>query len=89
MIFYVLQVTWRKTSDPSPLTVGTLIYVQDSRLHISYIEYRGEWNLYIKNVSHSDAGIYECQVSTNMRDMRKYVLLNIKGEIYYGYMEIL
>jgi hypothetical protein len=23
-----------------------------------------------------------------MRDMRKYVLLNIKGEIYYGYMEI-
>jgi hypothetical protein len=27
-------------------------------------------------------------VSTKMRDMRKYVLLNIKGEIYYGYMEI-
>lgn len=71
-------VSWRKTSEPNPLTVGTLIYVPDSRLRVSYIEYRGEWNLYINNVSHSDAGLYECQVSTQMRDMRKYILLNVK-----------
>jgi hypothetical protein len=75
-----LQVVWRRTSQPHPISVGLDIYVPDDRYHVQHIPYRGSWNLMIKNVNLNDAGVYECQISAKERaGSRRLVLLNVLG----------
>lgn len=63
-------VVWRRTSDPNPLTIGELTYVADDRFQIHRVEEKGEWNLAIKHVRLTDAGMYECQISTKEKNIR-------------------
>ncbi|XP_041360435.1 junctional adhesion molecule B-like [Gigantopelta aegis] len=71
-------VVWRLASDPNPLTIGQLTYVGDKRFHMVHDPLSVEWNLHIRNVSLDDAGVYECQVSSRTRSIRKLVLLKVK-----------
>lgn len=66
-------VIWRKTTDTNPLTVGKMTYAPDERYQIYNIPEKGEWNLFIKNIQHNDSGIYECQISTKEKYIRKLI----------------
>ncbi|XP_021346020.1 obscurin-like protein 1 isoform X1 [Mizuhopecten yessoensis] len=70
-------VIWRRTADPNPLSIGNTVFVADDRYHVNYIDYRVQWDLYIKNVSRKDAGLYECQVSSRERNIRRVVFLTV------------
>ncbi|KAK3098293.1 hypothetical protein FSP39_018040, partial [Pinctada imbricata] len=72
------SVIWRRTSQPSPISVGTDIFAPDDRYHVQHLPYRGNWNLLIKNVNARDSGVYECQISAKERaGSRRLVLLNV------------
>ncbi|KAL5004921.1 hypothetical protein ScPMuIL_018377 [Solemya velum] len=70
-------VVWRKVTSSSPLTIGTYTYVADKRFQVNHVPHRDQWNLLIKHVSVQDAGVYECQVSSKHKKIRKMVILHI------------
>ena len=78
--FYLLQVIWRKASQPTPLTIGELTYVPDDRFKLHHIPDKGEWNLFIKNIQPHDAGMYECQISSKEKYIRKLIQVNVIGK---------
>ena len=81
LISLLSQVIWRKASQPNPITVGELTYVADERFKLHHIPDKGEWNLFIKNIQHSDAGMYECQISSKEKYIRKLIQVNVIGKI--------
>lgn len=70
-------VVWRKVSEPNPLTVGKVTFVADSRIQTHHVVHKDQWNLHIRNVGKSDAGAYECQISTKDRNLRKIFYLKV------------
>ncbi|XP_018021847.1 uncharacterized protein LOC108678027 [Hyalella azteca] len=58
-------VTWLKREDDQLLTVGQLVYVSEERLRVSQCHRTKAWELFIKDVHKSDAGQYECQLTTH------------------------
>ncbi|XP_045156445.1 zwei Ig domain protein zig-8-like [Mercenaria mercenaria] len=75
-------VVWRKATYPNPLTVGKMTYVPDDRYQVHHIPERGEWNLNIKNIRLNDSGIYECQISTKEKYIRKLIQVIVKDRPY-------
>jgi len=59
------SVSWLRHKDVNLLSVGTYVYTKDSRMMVSEDLSRGEWELRITDIHHSDAGNYECQINTN------------------------
>ncbi|XP_036335533.1 uncharacterized protein LOC118745958 isoform X2 [Rhagoletis pomonella] len=57
-------VAWIRHRDLHILTVGTYTYTTDQRFQTSYHRDIDEWTLQIKWAQQRDAGIYECQIST-------------------------
>ena len=47
---FLLQVVWRKSSDPNPLTVGRKRYVDDNRVMVEHMPMGQDWHLLIKQV---------------------------------------
>ncbi|XP_068148998.1 zwei Ig domain protein zig-8 [Drosophila tropicalis] len=69
-------VAWIRHRDLHILTVGTYTYTTDQRFQTSYHRDIDEWTLQIKWAQQRDAGVYECQIST--QPVRSYsVNLNI------------
>lgn len=60
-----LLVSWLRHKDVNLLSVGTYLYTKDPRMMVSEDLSRGEWELRITEIRHSDAGSYECQINTN------------------------
>lgn len=59
-------VSWlRRKESPSLLTVGLTTYSADERFFVEHVRHLQNWGLLIKHVQPSDAGHYECQVSTH------------------------
>lgn len=50
---------------PALLTVGLTTYSADDRFFVEHARHVQNWGLFIKHVLPSDAGLYECQVSTH------------------------
>ncbi|WAQ99777.1 BASI-like protein, partial [Mya arenaria] len=75
-------VSWRKASAPSPLIVGKMVFTADNRFQVAHVPDREEWNLLIKNVNHDDAGLYECQVSSKEKYIRRIVRVIVKDRPY-------
>lgn len=73
-------VTWRKAIPSVPLTVGLYTYYGDPRFQTHHVIHKGQWNLHIRNVSVLDSGAYECQVSTQTRDIRRAFFLTVKEQ---------
>ncbi|XP_053203791.1 hemicentin-1-like [Panonychus citri] len=57
-------VSWIRRRDLNVLTVGKYTYTPDQRFQAVHMENSDDWSLQIGYTSKSDAGIYECQVST-------------------------
>ncbi|XP_018318716.1 zwei Ig domain protein zig-8 [Agrilus planipennis] len=60
------MVSWvRKGENPALLTYGLATYSADERFMVEHVRHLQNWGLLIKKVQQSDAGVYECQVSTH------------------------
>lgn len=70
-------VVWRRLESSFPLTSGTMTVVADTRLQIGHVEYKNQWDLMIKNVQPDDEGVYECQVASRDKTIRKLVQLTV------------
>lgn len=79
-ILFVFQVSWIRHRDIHILTVGAYTYTSDQRFQaIHHRSHSDQWTLHIKWAQKRDAGIYECQVSTQpVRSI--FVTLNVVGE---------
>ncbi|XP_022238565.1 protein amalgam-like isoform X3 [Limulus polyphemus] len=76
-------VSWIRRRDLHLLTVGTETYINEDRFSSAHIEGGQDWPLMIKYPQTTDAGIYECQVSSDPK-ITFLVQLNIvvpKAEI--------
>merc|ERR1719412_1991767 len=69
-------VSWIRKRDSHILTVDSTTFISDDRFYILKPERRHVWTLRIRYVQPRDAGIYECQVSTEPK-MSHFVQLNI------------
>ncbi|XP_065169072.1 hemicentin-2-like [Atheta coriaria] len=58
-------VSWIRKHDYHLLTVGLTTYSADDRFMVEHVRHLQNWGLLIKHVQFSDAGLYECQVSTH------------------------
>lgn len=65
-----------------PLTSGTMIVVADNRLQIGHVQFKNQWDLMIKNVQPDDAGVYECQVASTDKTIRRLVQLTVIGRYF-------
>ncbi|KAJ8304019.1 hypothetical protein KUTeg_017602, partial [Tegillarca granosa] len=72
-----MTVTWRKTEDPNPISIGDFIFSPDKRFSIVKVEEKDEWNLRIKKITMDDAGMYKCEVSSRIKKLFGLVLLRI------------
>ncbi|KAH3833734.1 hypothetical protein DPMN_107049 [Dreissena polymorpha] len=70
-------VVWRKVGTSFPLTSGTLTVVADKRFQVGHIDFKSHWDLMIKNVKLEDDGVYECQISSKDRTVRRLITLNV------------
>ncbi|KAJ8951211.1 hypothetical protein NQ318_010238, partial [Aromia moschata] len=58
-------VSWIRKRDYHLLTVGLATYNTDDRFMVEHVRHLQNWGLLIKKVHPSDAGLYECQISTH------------------------
>lgn len=56
--------SWIRVRDHHILTVDRANFIADERFHAFNVDETGYWTLQIKYVQGRDAGLYECQVST-------------------------
>ncbi|XP_063928934.1 protein sidekick-like isoform X1 [Zophobas morio] len=71
-------VSWIRHRDIHILTVSSYTYTSDQRFQAHHTKDTQEWTLQIKWAQKRDAGIYECQIST--QPVRSYfVNLNVVG----------
>lgn len=61
---FPLQISWIRHRDLLILTVATYTFTTDQRFQTAYHRDTNEWTLHIKWVQPADAGMYECQIST-------------------------
>ncbi|XP_064609164.1 MAM domain-containing glycosylphosphatidylinositol anchor protein 1-like [Liolophura sinensis] len=69
-------VVWRKASEPNPLTIGLVPYIENPRLSVTHDKSRSHWKLHIKNVKPRHAGVYECQISSKS-NLIKLIMLRV------------
>jgi len=75
----LLQVSWIRHRDIHILTVGSYTYTSDQRFQAVHHVANDDWTLQIKWAQGRDAGVYECQIST--QPVRSYfVNLQIVGK---------
>ncbi|KAH3777222.1 lachesin-like [Dreissena polymorpha] len=70
-------VVWRRHEHSFPLTSGSLTVVADDRIQIGHVDFKNQWDLMIKNVQPEDEGVYECQVASTNRNIRRLVSLTV------------
>ncbi|CAK1544341.1 unnamed protein product [Leptosia nina] len=58
------EVSWIRHRDLHILTVGGYTYTSDQRFQATHSPQTDDWTLQIKWAQQRDAGVYECQVST-------------------------
>ncbi|CAG9796818.1 unnamed protein product [Diatraea saccharalis] len=62
--FSAEKVSWIRHRDLHILTVGGYTYTSDQRFQATHSAHTDDWTLHIKWAQQRDAGVYECQVST-------------------------
>ncbi|XP_050697051.1 uncharacterized protein LOC126985763 [Eriocheir sinensis] len=59
------MVTWMKRDKDQLLTVGAQVYSSEARYSVSHSRHQKMWELQVRDVRKSDAGLYECQLTTH------------------------
>ncbi|XP_042211002.1 lachesin-like isoform X2 [Homarus americanus] len=59
------MVAWLKRDDDQLLTVGQQVYASETRFSVVHADHMEAWELWVKEVQLTDAGQYECQLTTN------------------------
>ncbi|KAK8377196.1 hypothetical protein O3P69_013680 [Scylla paramamosain] len=59
------MVTWLKRDEDQLLTAGSVIYSSEKRYSVSHVRHQQLWELTVMDVKLSDAGTYECQMTTH------------------------
>lgn len=80
-IICVFQISWMKRDEKNNLkllTYGLLTYSSDARQSLHF-ESPNDWQLRLKVVQRSDAGSYQCQMSTHPPRILHYTL-NVVGK---------
>ena len=77
-ILFIFQVSWVRHRDLHILTIGRYTYVSDQRFQAYHLADTDDWTLQIRYTQPRDAGIYECQVSTEPK-MSLIITLNVVG----------
>lgn len=75
----ILQVSWIRKRDLHILTFGQVTYTNDARFSVIKSASGDMWTLRIRSVQLRDAGLYECQVSSEPK-ISKAVRLKVVGE---------
>ncbi|XP_068215813.1 zwei Ig domain protein zig-8-like [Palaemon carinicauda] len=57
-------VTWIKKDEDILLTAGDQVYSSETRYSVAHGRHQGLWELSIREVKLTDAGLYECQLAT-------------------------
>lgn len=70
-------VVWRRLDSSFPLTSGPLTIIADKRMQVVHVSFKNQWDLMIKNVTLEDEGVYECQIASTDRTVRRLVTLNV------------
>ncbi|CAL4104141.1 unnamed protein product, partial [Meganyctiphanes norvegica] len=70
------SVSWVRNSDKHILTVDRYTFISDNRFTARFEPETETWTLQVKFISASDAGFYECQVSTEPK-ISHFVNLNV------------
>ncbi|XP_069939963.1 zwei Ig domain protein zig-8-like [Cherax quadricarinatus] len=60
-----LMVTWMKRDEDQLLTAGGQVYSSEARYSVAHVRHQKMWELSLRDVRRSDAGLYECQVTTH------------------------
>ncbi len=85
--FLVHQVSWVRSSDSSILSVGNSTFIQDGRFRVIHSHDSEVWGLQITKVRQSDAGPYECQISSEPK--KSFVVeLKVVGKTPYTHTGI-
>ena len=79
-----MQVLWIRRKDGHVLTVGMDTFTADDRFQTMHVD-NHDWALQIKYVQTSDAGVYECQVSSDPK-ISYFVNLTVLGEYWTLYI---
>ena len=74
--------SWVRKSDAYILSVDSTVFISDQRFKVLRPQPGTEWNLHIKSVTEKDAGLYECQISTEPK-MSFYSHLNVVGKFWH------
>lgn len=75
-----MQVSWVRKGDGHLLAVGDDTFINDGRFQAQRIASSDTWTLQIRSVQLSDAGDYECQVSSNEPKISRVVHLRAVGK---------
>ncbi|XP_042876127.1 lachesin-like [Penaeus japonicus] len=59
------MVTWLKRDEEHLLTAGGQVYSSEQRYSVSHVRHQQLWELSVRDVRLSDAGIYECQMTSH------------------------
>lgn len=70
------SVSWIRRRDAHILTVDRYTFIADERFQAFLVEATDTWTLQVKYVQARDAGLYECQVSTEPK-MSHFIQLNV------------
>ncbi|CAG5134197.1 unnamed protein product, partial [Candidula unifasciata] len=74
-------VAWRKVDTDKFLTIGKMAWTPDMEIivqHVKHSEELDDWTLVLPKVKLSDAGLYECQL-TSIGGYHTHVQLNVVG----------
>ena len=74
---------WWRVENSVLLTSEELTITSDRRISVVHVPYKNQWDLMIKNVQAEDEGMYECQISSKNRSLRRLVALNVIGELLH------
>nr|XP_043067879.1 V-set and immunoglobulin domain-containing protein 10 [Drosophila bipectinata] len=73
-------VSWIRQRDLHILTIGIMTYTNDQRFLARHIDNSDEWVLKVVSVQPRDAGVYECQVSTEPKISLAYKLVVVTSK---------
>ncbi|XP_059081452.1 zwei Ig domain protein zig-8-like isoform X1 [Tigriopus californicus] len=67
-------VSWIRKADIHILTMGKIVYTTDKRFSIEHSMASDNWILKLRNAQVDDSGIYECQINTEPKRSKAYLL---------------